>query len=63
MLNVVKNNQLLNAVRVEVPVTVPLDGGEVLTIARNGDWLLYNDEREFLKVVDEKKFRDDYICL
>ena len=60
MTHVVKNNQLMRAVRVETPILLPLDDGEVLTIARNGDFCLFNEEQEFVRIVDGKKFSTEY---
>ena len=61
MTQVVKLNQLLSAVCVEEAITVPLDDDRVLTIARPGDYLLVNEEDEFVKVVDAETFLEKYV--
>lgn len=63
MTQVVKLNQLLSAVGVEAAIEVPLDGGKVLTLARPGDYLLVNEEDEFVKVVDAATFADKYVTV
>ena len=60
MPTVVKLSQLLQAVRVETPITVPLDNGGCLVIAGNGDFALFSEEQGFIKFVDAKKFQSEY---
>jgi hypothetical protein len=60
MPKVVKLSQLLQAVRVETPITLPLENGSVLTLARNGDFALFSEDQGFIKFVDAKKFAQDY---
>jgi hypothetical protein len=57
---VVKINQLLSAVRVEEPILLPLEDGEVLTIAGVGDFVLWDEEKGFLKVVDAVEFAEKW---